>query len=151
MLPRFNLAFIVWMTMIHRPSILYTNSPEVFSLVCLFKASCTTSLFNSSRRLTLYVVYFTIPRHLFYQQKIRQLLWFWWKSRLEYTKYSISPLPPKLLQGRALNPPFWWKRATVLHYPPTHPHTSLQQRRCNGVMVFLQAPTLISHWKSWQH
>ena len=33
------------------------------------------SLFNSSRRLMLYIVYFTVPRHLFHWQKTSWLIW----------------------------------------------------------------------------
>jgi len=47
-----------------------------------------TSLFNNSP--TLYIVYFIDPRRLFYRQKIGRLFWFWRKSGLECTKYSIS-------------------------------------------------------------
>jgi len=37
------------------------------------------------------VIYLTVPRRLFYCQKIGQLLQFWRKSGLESTKYSIFP------------------------------------------------------------
>jgi len=47
------------------------------------------SLFNSGRRLTLYVVYFTLSRRLFYRQKIGRLLWFGLKGGLQCTKYSV--------------------------------------------------------------
>ena len=47
-------------------------------------------LFNSSQRLTLYIVYFTVSSRLFYRQKIGRLLRFWRKGDLKCTTYSFS-------------------------------------------------------------
>ena len=67
------------------------------------------------------IVFFTVPHHLFYRQKIGGLIWFWQKSGLECTKYSISP---HIFRGGLLTFPFQWRRATSVSAPPSPPPSS---------------------------
>ena len=102
---------------------------------------------NSSRRPTLDVIYFTVPHHLFHQQKIGRLLWFWWKSG------PNTPIFPTF-QGKATNFPLPMEK---VHYcvsvtttttigqpsttPPPHIHTPLQKCCGNSVTAFLHVTT----------
>ena len=86
------------------------NTPSQLKYIYIY----IYSFFNSSRRATLYIVYFTVPRRLYYRLQIGRLLWFWRKSGLECTKYFISPnffiLEP-LTETHTL---FQWRRSTTV-------------------------------------
>ena len=70
----------------------------------------------------LYVIYFIVTRHLYYQQKIGLLLWFWRKSILECTEYSISP---NFFRGEPLSPLPIVKGYYCLSVTITTPQTAL--------------------------
>jgi len=80
------------------------------------------NFFNSSQWPTLYVIYFTVPRCLFYLQKIGWLLTYWWKGGLESTKYSISP---SFFRGESLATfplPLPHSQPFTTPPPPLHPY-----------------------------
>ena len=70
---------------------------QMFSSKPLSQITKNPALQPFQQQLTLYVVYFTVPHHLFYQQKMSRLLClsFGLNSGLECTRYylSSSPLP----------------------------------------------------------
>jgi len=112
--------------------------------MCMHTHTHTHWLFNSSSQcLTLYVVYIAVPRRLFYQQKIGQLLRFWPKSGLDCIKYSIFPtfsgeiFPPLPMEkGHCINVTTTTPQPVLCHPTsplPPHIHTSLQQRPVNGM------------------
>ena len=94
----------------------YCNGAVVRALHC--KPSGNDSLFNSSWRPMLYVIHFTVPRHLFYRQKMGQVLKKW--PRI----YQLLHLC-QLVQGRTSTLPFQWRRVTTLLVSLPLPHGQL--------------------------
>ena len=104
-------------------------------MIILLKSDHLISLFNSSRRPMLYVVYFTVPHREFYQQKNRSAILVWAKKQprmhkiLHFTNFfycvSVTTTTP-------------WP---ALHYPPPSIHTDLQQCCGNSIAMILQGTT----------
>ena len=92
-------------------------------------------------------------RRLLYRQKIGLFIWFWWKSDLECTEYSISPTfsgkspqsPLPIVEGH-----YCFSMTIPLPYgqPLTPLPASLQQWR-RGVFTSHYFVYSISHWKGW--